>query len=608
MPESVNKHNHDQNPQKFKTRVRNPQLKPSKSKTSTTAMRRIRMLAFLFLFVIAMLGAVLLAGFLGARAGQAERQVRGTATLAAYVQERLQKCDELLRAGNFVLAEANCAEVVKWQPDNVVANNALATARVAQTPTPAPPTATPRPITTDKNELLRLLQKASAAEDWESVIAYSDQLRAIYPAFEADAVHTARYQALVARGLQRLRNNSDEIEAGIFDLDQAAQIRALDDNVAYERNLAEAYLDALSGFGADWDTTIALLGKLPMRYRDVGTKLYEANLQAGEALSQTLNYCQAAIRFTQALSLTGSTSTAGRKLEAQRSQVTALCQLYPNGGISGTVGAGAGSAGTVYSVAGIAGKLIYSAFDAGSGYYQLRTMNTANSNISVLGGATQPVYQPSAGVAALNGGSTIYGLYSNGGMGTLANVSVGGVWPSVAPDGSRVAYAVFEHGEYHIYVARTDNGVPPINITKGTWPVWGPSGRIAYQGCTDLCGIHLINPDNPSEVIRLTTSAADVNMQWSPNGAELVYASNYSGQWAIYRVGMSGQFQQLTDLSASACTPTWSPDGARIAFQSNRDGGWAIYIMNADGSSPQKLLDLGTNHTAWQTDRLAWMP
>jgi Tol biopolymer transport system component len=137
--------------------------------------------------------------------------------------------------------------------------------------------------------------------------------------------------------------------------------------------------------------------------------------------------------------------------------------------------------------------------------------------------------------------------------------------------------------------------------------VWGPSGRIAFQGCPDRCGIHLINPDVTNDVQQLTNSAGDANMQWSPSGNELVYASNYSGAWAIYRVNLSNQFFQLTS-GGEASTPTFSPDGSRIAFASNREGSWAIYIMNIDGSNAQKLIDLGPNHSSWQYDRMAWLP
>ncbi|NJM42007.1 MAG: hypothetical protein HC853_15250, partial [Anaerolineae bacterium] len=264
------------------------------------------------------------------------------------------------------------------------------------------------------------------------------------------------------------------------------------------------------------ETTIKLLSALSPGYRDVGQKLYEANLQAGEAYSNTQKFCQAEVYFTSAISLTRNANTS---LETKRNDARASCLVNPSGGISGTVGGG-----SVFDVSGMSGKLIYTAFDTGA--TQLRFFNSGANSVSVLGGATQPVYQPNAGLATVNGGGVIYGVYGNGGINTVANV--GGLWPSISPDGSRVAYALYEGGEAWVYVARIDGASPPISITKGTWPVWGPSGRIAFQGSPDRPGIQLINPDVPSEVTQITNSPGDVNLQWSPSGNELVYASNYS--------------------------------------------------------------------------------
>lgn len=47
----------------------------------------------------------------------------------------------------------------------------------------------------------------------------------------------------------------------------------------------------------------------------------------------------------------------------------------------------------------------------------------------------------------------------------------------------------------------------------------------------------------------------------------------------------------------------WSPDGAQLAFASFRDGNVEIYIMNADGSAPVNV----TNHPA-SDNRCSWSP
>ena len=97
-------------------------------------------------------------------------------------------------------------------------------------------------------------------------------------------------------------------------------------------------------------------------------------------------------------------------------------------------------------------------------------------------------------------------------------------------------------------------------------------------------------------------------MQWSSNGNDIAYASSYSGAWEIYIVNLAGGLRQLTNYGASSSAPVFSPDGGRVAFESSRDGSWGIYTMNVDGTNLQKILDLGSTHASWQSDRLAWLP
>ena len=553
--------------------------------------------AFL-IFGCLMLGMIAGSGYAGMKVGESNKSERLAATVNAYVIERYERGIDLFRNGRYGLAAANFQEVLKYRPDYSAVRPLLATAQAAQTPRPATSTPTAIPIVTDKAKLVRLIKDADTQEQWDTVISLSDQLRAVDNTFETDTVNELRYKALVNRGLLRVRGT--DIEAGLYDLDQAAEIQALNRSVENERASAAAYRNALSYFGADWEKTIEMLGQLSLAYRDVGAKLYEANLRAGDAYSATQDYCLAQTRFTEALALSGKSPP---KLERKRADATQFCALAtPTPGITSTVSAsGTVAPGGIVKGAGISGRILYNLYDNNSGYSPLHVFN--GSSTAIVGGGYQPAYQPATGGVALNGGATIFAWYVTGGTGALANV--GGYWPSMSPDGTRVAYG---GADSYIYVARVDNSVEPISLTQGSWPVWGPAGQIAYQGCTDLCGIHVINPDSPSDRRRLTTSSVDVNMQWSPNGNDIVYASSYSGAWEIYIINLSGSFRQLTSFGASSSTPVFSPDGTRIAFESNRDGSWGIYTMNSDGGNVQKVLDLGNTHASWQTDRLAWVP
>jgi tetratricopeptide (TPR) repeat protein len=514
------------------------------------------------LFACGLVGMVIAAGLAGAQAGQREASMRATATVAASLLERFDKANALMREGKYALAEANYAYILQYQPENYGVRSLIATAIVAQTPTPLPPTPTPTRVVTDKRQLLQTLVGAGDAQDWDAVIRLADQLVALDSAFEAATVNDLRYRALVERGLSRLR--SGQIEQGLYDLDRAAAIRPLSDRVEGERRLAAAYQSTMYYFGADWEKSIAQLEQLYRTspgYRDVGARLLEAYIRAGDAYAKAGDWCSAARKYERAVQFSANSSVAQKQQDAD-----VRCLAAASAG-----GATAGFSTTVFNTAGITGRLFYSQYDPALYQYRYNVYDSAASKAYQIGMGAQPSYRA-----------------------------------SLSPDRTRAVYSIYQDG-WKVVIAPADGSGTPTVLTSGSYPVWGPGGLIAYQTCTDQCGIHLINPDQPNSIRRLTTSSSDINMQWSPSGDRLIYMSNFPGSWEIFTVTLFGTFQQLTGYGANSGGPTFSPDGSRIAFISNRDGGWGVWIMNADGSNPIKLIDLGSQHPYWQTERLLWL-
>ncbi len=58
---------------------------------------------------------------------------------------------------------------------------------------------------------------------------------------------------------------------------------------------------------------------------------------------------------------------------------------------------------------------------------------------------------------------------------------------------------------------------------------------------------------------------------WSPDGKEIVFSSNFTGRFNLWKVNASGgwpmQLSQSDDRQGSA---VWSPDGKWILYQSDR--------------------------------------
>lgn len=87
--------------------------------------------------------------------------------------------------------------------------------------------------------------------------------------------------------------------------------------------------------------------------------------------------------------------------------------------------------------------------------------------------------------------------------------------------------------------------------------------------------------------------------------AEFAWMSNRTGNYEIFRMRMDGgSLMNLTNSPANDMEPDWSPDGASIVFTSERDGNGEVYRMTGTGTGQTNL----TNNPG-ETDNLAtWSP
>jgi TolB protein len=96
----------------------------------------------------------------------------------------------------------------------------------------------------------------------------------------------------------------------------------------------------------------------------------------------------------------------------------------------------------------------------------------------------------------------------------------------------------------------------------------------------------------------LITPSASVSRE----GA-LLFHSSRDGNSEIYRVQANGTgLVNLTNDPGNDTFAAWSPDGKQIAFISDRSGQENLYVMNADGSNPRRLSDRQVR------DKPAWSP
>ncbi|HUB82879.1 MAG TPA: hypothetical protein VMB03_28970 [Bryobacteraceae bacterium] len=188
-------------------------------------------------------------------------------------------------------------------------------------------------------------------------------------------------------------------------------------------------------------------------------------------------------------------------------------------------------------------------------------------------------------------------------------------FPAVSPDGSKIAFTSWVHGNPAIFVFSVD----PVRDLRfynqrgasvmGE-PSFTPDGKqIVFQssvgGC---CGIYIANLDGSN--VRAITASRTVDAEPKVNpktGAEIAFSSGRSGPEQIYRMNIDGtDVERLTDGTGEASNPSWHPDGQFLAFAWTRGymmGAFNIFVMNVATRSYIQL-----THGEGKNENPSWAP
>ena len=95
------------------------------------------------------------------------------------------------------------------------------------------------------------------------------------------------------------------------------------------------------------------------------------------------------------------------------------------------------------------------------------------------------------------------------------------------------------------------------------------------------------NPQaTPVPIADLFYTRSNPGSAWSPDGREVVFSTNFSGRYNLWKVDAAGGWPiQLVQSDDRQFGMTWSPDGRWIVFQSDRAGGelYALFAVPAEG-------------------------
>ena len=175
-------------------------------------------------------------------------------------------------------------------------------------------------------------------------------------------------------------------------------------------------------------------------------------------------------------------------------------------------------------------------------------------------------------------------------------------YPSLSPDGGSVFYAAFyETNNYELYELRLGDGFVnriTSTATRETAPELSPDGNYLvythYNSNTERYRIEISerNGNNPGNI----SGVSGWDPTWSPNGKQILFASNPKGPVQLFTVNLDGSgLKQITNLPAIRGRSDWSPDGSFIVTYSGEPWKREVYIMNADGTNVRQLTPSGGN-------------
>jgi len=187
-------------------------------------------------------------------------------------------------------------------------------------------------------------------------------------------------------------------------------------------------------------------------------------------------------------------------------------------------------------------------------------------------------------------------------------------FPCVSPDGSKVAFTSYVHGQPEIVVFSTASGrkLPYYNqhASMNAASDFTPDSQRLLIYSTAAGGYSQVFETNADggNLQRITFgNSIAVEPKINKTGSTIVFVSDRSGLPQIYTMSVDGvNVSRLTNGEGEAVNPSWSPDGQHIAFAWTKGfapGSYNIFVMDVASKDITQL-----THEEGRNENPSWAP